>query len=235
MALEDLTGLKFIDAMVATNPVAPGDGRGEGDEHVRGIKNCITDSFPYISGPVNANQAELNVLVGRTSIDASFPADTGVLFRAAAAPTGWTQETVLSNLDGSTIRMTTSTGGGAVGGSHSLESAPSMNHSHTDTLVASAYALSTLYINGHFHYSVYNSSTTSVNYISSTEYMMKWGNNTGDRKYNFDQDSGTAAVARSASTGTGTGHAHTISGSIDSTGLASFAPKYTNVILCTKD
>jgi len=51
MALEDLTGpSKYLSALVATNPT-PDDFRDEGDDHIRGIKNVLLNTFGPIAGP----------------------------------------------------------------------------------------------------------------------------------------------------------------------------------------
>ena len=53
MALEDLTGAdKFVGNLVITNPLSADD-RREGDDHIRGIKNVLKNSFPTLAGPVN--------------------------------------------------------------------------------------------------------------------------------------------------------------------------------------
>lgn len=63
MALENMTGPNaYISAMVQTNPAAT-DPEGEGDDHLRGIKNCILNTFPNINGPVNATEEQLNALL----------------------------------------------------------------------------------------------------------------------------------------------------------------------------
>ena len=63
MALENMTGPNaYISAMVQTNPTNT-DPEGEGDDHLRGIKNCILNTFPNITGPVTLTQAQLNALV----------------------------------------------------------------------------------------------------------------------------------------------------------------------------
>jgi len=63
MALENMTGPNaYISAMVQTNPTNT-DPEGEGDDHLRGIKNCILNTFPNITGPVLLTQAQLNALV----------------------------------------------------------------------------------------------------------------------------------------------------------------------------
>jgi len=66
MALEDLTGTKYIDDLVATNPAA-GDNVSEGDDHIRGIKNVLKTTFPNIDGAVTPTDTELNYVDGVTS------------------------------------------------------------------------------------------------------------------------------------------------------------------------
>lgn len=59
MALEDLTGNKYIDDLVATNPVGATDPRSEGDDHIRGVKNVLLKTFPDISEPFRTNKGAL--------------------------------------------------------------------------------------------------------------------------------------------------------------------------------
>ena len=66
MALEDLTGTKYIDDLVSTNPAA-GDDVSEGDDHIRGIKNVLKLTFPSIDGAITATDTELNYVDGVTS------------------------------------------------------------------------------------------------------------------------------------------------------------------------
>ena len=66
MALEDLTGTKYLDDLVETNPAA-GDNVSEGDDHIRGIKNVLKLTFPNIDAAVNATPTELNYVDGVTS------------------------------------------------------------------------------------------------------------------------------------------------------------------------
>ena len=61
MALEDLTGTKYIDSLNSANPVASDD-VAEGDDHIRGIKNVLKTTFPNLDGAVNASDSELNYL-----------------------------------------------------------------------------------------------------------------------------------------------------------------------------
>ena len=84
MALEDLTGTKYIDDLVATNPAA-GDNVSEGDDHIRGIKNVLKTTFPNIDGAVNTTEDELNLLDGKTGV-ANQTTTTG----SVALPSGTT-------------------------------------------------------------------------------------------------------------------------------------------------
>lgn len=63
MALEDLTGTKYIDSLVSSNPTSSDD-IDEGDDHIRGLKNVIVNTAPNITGAITATQAELNLIDG---------------------------------------------------------------------------------------------------------------------------------------------------------------------------
>ena len=53
MALEDLTGSsKFITSLVPANPLSSDD-RREGDDHIRGVKNVLRNTFPGLNSAVN--------------------------------------------------------------------------------------------------------------------------------------------------------------------------------------
>lgn len=63
MALETGT---YISDLVASNPTSS-DPKSQGDDHLRLIKETVKNTFPQLTGPVNATQAEVNRLVGITS------------------------------------------------------------------------------------------------------------------------------------------------------------------------
>jgi len=76
MALEDLTGTKYLDDLNSSNPAA-GDNVSEGDDHIRGIKNVLKLTFPNIDAAINATPTELNYVDGVTSaIQTQFDAIT---------------------------------------------------------------------------------------------------------------------------------------------------------------
>lgn len=65
MALEDLTGNdKFITALVNTNPEGQDD-RRQGDDHIKGVKNVLLNSFPNVAAPVTATPDKLNNTVDK--------------------------------------------------------------------------------------------------------------------------------------------------------------------------
>jgi microcystin-dependent protein len=58
---------KFINVFVNTNPVGATDPKSQGDDHLRGIKNVLLNTFPNIAGAVTASHAELSILDGVTA------------------------------------------------------------------------------------------------------------------------------------------------------------------------
>ena len=135
MALEDLTGPdKFIDDFVNTNPTGT-DPKNQGDDHLRGIKNVLLNTFPNINAAVTSNPTELNLLDGRTMAGSGLVIDnfaTGTLipFPQASAPTGYTQNLTLTN---HMLRVVATTGGGTGGTDSPIlnDKVPSHTHSFT--------------------------------------------------------------------------------------------------------
>ena len=102
MGLEVAT---YISQFVTTNP-AGADDRSTSDDHHRLIKTVLQNSFPNINGAVTAslaeinkldgltaNQAELNLLAGRSLASSglvidNFPTGTTMLFQQTAAQAG---------------------------------------------------------------------------------------------------------------------------------------------------
>lgn len=83
MALEDLTGSsKYIDDLDNANPVAS-DSLANQDDHTRGIKNVLLNSFPGVTGAVTSTHTELNILDGVTSTTAELNILDGVTATAA--------------------------------------------------------------------------------------------------------------------------------------------------------
>lgn len=91
MSLEDLTGSnKFITNLVNTNPLSADD-RREGDDHIRGIKNVLHNTFPQLDGPVDFTAADMTAGIGsgKNAVQKGGDTMTGALLLpdgTAAAP-----------------------------------------------------------------------------------------------------------------------------------------------------
>jgi microcystin-dependent protein len=88
MALEDLTGSnKYISNLVQTNPVGATDPESQGDDHIRGIKNVLLNTFPNITGPVTVTQAQLNAVANPAPVQC--PIGMVCDFAGSSIPSGW--------------------------------------------------------------------------------------------------------------------------------------------------
>jgi len=65
MALETF---QYIDDLVATNPTAT-DNVSQGDDHIRGIKTTLKNTFPNVTGAITLTEAEINNRLGNLSED----------------------------------------------------------------------------------------------------------------------------------------------------------------------
>lgn len=84
--LEDLTGVnKYISDLVNTNPDGSIDSKNQGDDHIRGIKNVILNTFPNVTGIVTKTHTQIN------NAD-DWASGTLAIFQQTAAPNGWTKQ-----------------------------------------------------------------------------------------------------------------------------------------------
>jgi len=90
MAIETF---EYIDDLNVANPTAT-DNVSEGDDHLRGLKTTLKNTFPNVTGAINATETELNYVDGVTSaiqtqLDAklSSVADNSVTLAKMAAGT----------------------------------------------------------------------------------------------------------------------------------------------------
>ena len=121
MALEDLTGTKYLDDLNSSNPAA-GDNVSEGDDHIRGIKNVLKLTFPNVDAAVNATPTELNYVDGVTSaiqtqMDAKAPIASPTFTGTVAIPNISNLETAVA---ANTAKVTNATHTGDVTGSKAL-------------------------------------------------------------------------------------------------------------------
>lgn len=103
MGLEAATLIHELDP---ANPVGAVDGKGQGDDHIRMIKQSILNTFPNIEDVVNASHSELNILDGATLSTAELNILDGVTATAAELNIldGVTASAAeLNKLDGATV------------------------------------------------------------------------------------------------------------------------------------
>jgi len=73
----------YIDSLNTANPTST-DNVSEGDDHIRGIKTTLKNTFPNVNAAVNATDEELNFVDGVTSaiqtqLDDKEPADATIV------------------------------------------------------------------------------------------------------------------------------------------------------------
>ena len=260
MALETFN---YIDSLVVTNPTAT-DNVSQGDDHLRGIKTTLKNTFPNVTGAINATQAEVDILDGATvttaevnSLDMSGSASTaGDVLTSNGTGSAPTWQAIVSFDSGTkmvfaqasaptgwtqdtvnndkALRVVSGVGGGT-GGTHALSSPPSTAHTHSTPAHSHTHTLSA---------GAHTLSTTQMPAHSHTYYA--WGSDQYNNGYRVEYGDSRDSLQynfTSASTGGGSSHSHTLSGSIDSggsgtsgsAGPTAFAPQYVDVIVCSKD
>jgi len=197
------------------------DSRSQGDDHLRLIKQVLKTTFPGAGGlglasAINVTEDEFNFLSGVTSpiqsqlSNATFPAGTVLPFYQAAPPPGWT----LVDVDNFMLRAV-NTSGGTSGGTDS----PILNDtipSHTHTISE----LATDTTGAHIH------TTDFAPYGFEMSANIQVGGFDG---LNLTTTSDLMVLSAGA-------HSHTITGGTiaANVGAANWAPKYLNMILCSK-
>ena len=68
----------YIDTLNDANPTSS-DPKSEGDNHIRGIKNLLTNTFSAVTGEVTATHTELNILDGVTATTAEINQIDGIV------------------------------------------------------------------------------------------------------------------------------------------------------------
>jgi len=215
----------YIDSL---NPDWPtgADFPSDGDDHIRGIKNVLKQTFPNLTGPVTLTQDEIN------SGSKLLEADTVCLFYQANAPTGWTR---VNPTDGNRMLIVTNGGAGVEDGvddplvntkvpshTHGVvgnTSTQSADHTHSVTLGGGGHEHN--YVRGAYEtlpiYGTPNFSLTRSEYTAIT---------TGGGGHTH---SGTTG-ANSAN------HVHGVNlTSQGNAGAANWAPRYTACLLAKRD
>lgn len=249
MPLEDLVGSnKFINSLNASWPLGS-DFPDAGDDHLRGTKNVLKNSFPNVTGPVTLTETQIN--------QGSVPAGSVLAFYQAAAPAGWERVTGFINTFG--IRIVGSADAGGVSGGTDDPVLMDKVPSHTHNFAAKSGNTS----NDHTHSFNVNSGGQNVNHShvvsdpghAHLQQGVSYGKDSGGGygTYIAYGNSGVptlAAVtgisigaentahAHNVSGGTGVAsanHTHAVSGATGANGsAANWQPRYLDMILCRR-
>jgi len=177
-----------------------------------------------------------------------FPSGTVMVFYQASAPTGWTKSTSQNN---KALRVVSGTGGGS-GGSWDLSSGDTSSstgahthtgpshthstpsHSHSHSLSAGSHTLSTSQMPSHNHSIGFGDRATGYNSAGkyanpNSSYSSGSAGSSSSHSHSLSGSISSGGSGTSGSGGTGNtssngSHTHTIS-----------APKYIDVIVCSKD
>lgn len=113
IALAGLETATYINGLVSSNPTG-NDNFSTTDDHIRLLKTTVKNSFPNISGPMLADQTELNILDGTTITTSQLNAVAALSLGEIGVLDGLTSSTTeLNLLTGRTGTIWTSTNDGA--------------------------------------------------------------------------------------------------------------------------
>lgn len=95
-----LETFQYLDSLNAANPPVS-DGLAQGDDHIRGIKLALKQTFPNVTGAVTGTQGALNVAAGWTTAGTNLLAHGGTFFDngAGAASTDGFLNTLAGDID----------------------------------------------------------------------------------------------------------------------------------------
>jgi hypothetical protein len=246
MPLENLVGNKYISDLNANWPAGT-DLPDAGDDHLRGIKNVLQKSFPAVTGPVTLTQDQIN--------RGSVPAGSILPFYMATPPVGWSRTAGLSQTFGLRI-VPSATNGGTFGGTDDPilnDKVPSHTHGFSATTAGNSadHSHSFSAVSGFM-----NQNSSHSHNVSDSGHahggqvvlgggsglaggngaifgaMGTSGSNIGiamtDTNHTHDVSGSTSGVNQS--------HTHSLSGTtVGNASAANWAPRYLDLILCTRD
>lgn len=234
----------YIDGLNDAWPLGT-DTPDAGDNHLRLIKQALLNTFPNITGPVTLDQDDING--GYLGI----PSGTKMVFYQAAAPVGWTRTAISATLTNMLRVVVDGDPGATSGGTDNPilnDKVPS--HTHTVNLTSATESAShTHFVSGatgqetkaHTHTggTTFNLFERSV--AAGGDYTVAGINialpQTGTVLTNEEQPADYHTHNFSATTfNASVSHTHAVSGSTAANAsAANWAPRYLDVIICTKD
>ena len=222
--------IAYIDDLNTDWPLGT-DYPSDGDNHIRGIKNVLKQTFPGLTGPVTLTQDEIN------SGSKLLEAGTVCLFYQQTAPTGWTR--VNPTVGNRMMVVSTGTTGVEGGTDEPIfnNKVPEHNHAVYGSTAANAtshYHSVTLDGGGHEHnYTVTNTSTYQLGLAPSLSTNWQFY----QQSQRTEATSGAGAHTHSGSTGANIGdHVHEVNiGSAVNEGAESWVPRYTVCLMASRD
>lgn len=181
------------------------------------INNLTTDTgnaFDAVEVTTDALQVSVNSLDARVTVlenEDIIPAGTRMLFSQASAPTGWTQDVAQNDR---MLRVVSGAGGGVGGSDSPIALSQNIDHTHT----TSGHALTLAQMPSHSH------NTTVANQTTEGTNASGGGSN---------QPATGGSTIGSTSQGSGSSHTHGNTGSAG--GTVSFAPRYQDIIVASKN
>ena len=102
MGLESFT---YISSLNSSNPVHATDQVSQGDDHIRGVKLTLLQSFPNINAAVNFTPTEANRLVGTTGVTGtgSLVLNTAPTFSGLVTAGSFSGSIAATNIDSGTL------------------------------------------------------------------------------------------------------------------------------------
>ena len=214
----------YIDRL---NPDWPtgADFPSDGDDHIRGIKNVLKQTFPNLTGPVTLTQAEIN------SGSKLLAAGTVCLFYQQNAPTGWTR---VNPTQGNRMVIVTGVGAGEGGVDDPLfnDKVPYHNHAvvgATETQSADHKHAVSLGGGGHEH--TYARGSFQVGPLYGTpNQALAYG------EYATTTGGGGGHVHSGETGGVTANHAHAVNiASQPNVGYGNWSPRFTACIMARRD
>ena len=248
MPLENLVGNKYISDLNANWPAGT-DLPDAGDDHLRGIKNVLQKTFPNISGPVTLTQDQIN--------RGSVPAGAILPFYMATPPVGWSRTAGLSQTFGLRI-VPSATNGGTFGGTDDPilnDKVPTHTHGFTATTAGNSvdhvhgFSAQTGTMNqnaahshavsdpGHSHSDTYGVPPGgSWGFANVVPYGATPGAPAGTGISISATNTDHVHAVSGSTGGANQGHTHSLSGTtVGNASAANWAPRYLDLILCTRD
>ena len=223
MPIEPMEGARYIADLNEKWPLGS-DEPSSTDDHLRGIKNILKNTFPNLTGPVTGTQDDLNAT--------AIPSGSTMLFYQKNPPAGWSRATITNDYLVRVIKDSSSVGG-TTGGTDN----PKLNnkvpvHTHrvsgnTSTESATHNHSGSIGSDSHTH--------TVSEVIGDPGGGLAFGSGRDLKTKTTSSDSHSHSVTINSANAN---HNHSLTITSDNntgSNATDWEPRHVNVIVCTKD